>query len=250
MENFGNIRISEIIRMKIETIGIAAFNDTAFLHSMGEPEWRNFQQKIIPEKQLNIENIITAEIRIKKFLAKIDYLLYGIECSKEITKQSAADEEIQAHFKEIYDSFNEEQKISANGATVIASLIFGFFNQLKKNITTVLPCDIPQDKIASWTFAKYLSGRLGFVQRVCGRMLPLQLNEENAQRYENIFHDYFKKDSKRFYVPSLSEINKAIKMLLSNIKTAILHIIFLLTLKIQLNAISPKNNFSKLLKGL
>ena len=78
MLKFGNIRISEIIRMKIETIGIAAFNDTAFLHSMGEPEWRNFQQKIIPEKQLNIENIITAEIRIKKFLAKIDYLLYGM----------------------------------------------------------------------------------------------------------------------------------------------------------------------------
>ena len=45
MLKFGNIRISEIIRMKIETIGIAAFNDTAFLHSMGEPEWRNFQQK-------------------------------------------------------------------------------------------------------------------------------------------------------------------------------------------------------------
>lgn len=212
MENFGNIRISEIIRMKIETIGIAAFNDTAFLHSMGEPEWRNFQQKIIPEKQLNIENIIIAEIRIKKFLAKIDYSLYGIECPKEITKESSADEEIQAHFKEIYDSFNEEQKISANGTIIIASLLFGFFNQLKKNISTVLPCDIPQNKIASWTFAKYLSGRLSFVQRVCGRMVPTRSNEEHAQLYEDIFHYYFKKNSKGFYAPSLSEINKAIKM--------------------------------------
>lgn len=212
MENFGNIRISEIIRMKIETIGIAAFNDTAFLHSMGEPEWRNFQQKIIPEKQLNIENIIIAEIRIKKFLAKIDYSLYGIECPKEITKESAADEEIQAHFKEIYDSFNEDQKISANGTTIISSLIFGFLDQLQKNISTVLPCDIPQDKIASWTLVKYLSGRLGFAQRVCGEWVRLRSNEERAKCYEDVFHYYFKKNSEGFYTPSLSEINKAIKI--------------------------------------
>lgn len=211
MQKFGNIRMSEIIRMKIETIGIDAFNDIEFLYSNDEPEWRNFQQKIIQEKHINLENIITAEIRIKKFLAKIDYLRYGIECPKEITKESAADEEIQARLQEIYDSFNEEQKISANGTTIIASLIFGFFNQLKKNITTVLPCDIPQDKIASWTLVKYLSGRLGFVQRVCGRMLPLRSNEERAKCYEDVFHYYFKKNSKGFYVPSLSETNKAIK---------------------------------------
>lgn len=212
MQKFGNIRMSEIIRMKIETIGIDAFNDIEFLYSNDEPEWRNFQQKIIQEKHINLENIITAEIRIKKFLAKIDYLRYGIEYPKEITKESAADEEIQARLQEIYDSFNEEEKISANGITIIASLLFGFFNQLKKNISTVLPCDIPQNKIASWTFAKYLSGRLSFVQRVCGRMVPTRSNEEHAQLYEDIFHYYFKKNSKGFYAPSLSEINKAIKM--------------------------------------
>ena len=211
MENFGNIRISEIIRMKIETIGIDAFNDIEFLYSNDEPEWRNFQQKIIQEKHINIENIIIADNRIKKVKSKIDYLLYGIKCPKEITKESAADEETQARLQEIYDSFNEEQKISANGTIIIASLLFGFFNQLKKNISTVLPCDIPQNKIASWTLVKYLSGRLGFVQRVCGRMLPLQSNEKRAKCYEDVFHYYFKKNSKGLYVPSLSEINKAIK---------------------------------------
>lgn len=211
MGNCGNIRISEIIRMKIETIGIDAFNDIEFLYSNDEPEWRNFQQKIIQEKHINTENIITADNRIKKVKSKIDYLLYELECPKEITKESAADEEIQARLQEIYDSFNEEQKISANGTTIITSLLFGFFNQLKKNITTVLPCDIPQDKIASWTLVKYLSGRLGFVQRVCGRMLPLQSNEKHAKCYEDVFHYYFKKNSKGLYVPSLSEINKAIK---------------------------------------
>lgn len=211
MGNFGNIRISEIIRMKIETIGIDAFNDIEFLYSNDEPEWRNFQQKIIQEKHINTENIITADNRVKKVKSKIDYLLYGIKCPKEITKESAADEETQARLQEIYDSFNEEQKISAKGTIIISSLIFGFFNQLKKNISTVLPCDIPQDKIASWALAKYLSGRLGFVQRICGKLVRLHSNEEHAQFCEDIFHYYFKKNSKGFYEPSLSKINKAIK---------------------------------------
>ena len=211
MGNFGNIRISEIIRMKIETIGIDAFNDIEFLYSNDEPEWRNFQQKIIQEKHINTENIITADNRVKKVKSKIDYLLYGIKCPKEITKESAADEETQARLQEIYDSFNEEQKISAKGTIIISSLIFGFFNQLKKNISTVLPCDIPQDKIASWALAKYLSGRLGFVQRICGKLVRLHSNEEHAQLCEDIFHYYFKKNSKGFYEPSLSKINKAIK---------------------------------------
>ena len=211
MRNFGNIRISEIIRMKIETIGIDAFNDIEFLYSNDEPEWRNFQQKIIQEKHINTENIITADNRVKKVKSKIDYLLYGIKCPKEITKESAADEETQERLQEIYDSFNEEQKISAYGTIIIASLLFGFFNQLKKNISTVLPCDIPQDKIASWALAKYLSGRLGFVQRICGKLVRLHSNEEHAQLCEDIFHYYFKKNSKGFYEPSLSKINKAIK---------------------------------------
>lgn len=211
MGNCGNIRISEIIRMKIETIGIDAFNDIEFLYSNDEPEWRNFQQKIIQEKHINTENIITADNRVKKVKSKIDYLLYGIKCPKEITKESAADEETQERLQEIYDSFNEEQKISAYGTIIIASLLFGFFNQLKKNISTVLPCDIPQDKIASWALAKYLSGRLGFVQRICGKLVRLHSNEEHAQLYEDIFHYYFKKNSKGFYEPSLSKINKAIK---------------------------------------
>jgi len=211
MGNFGNIRISEIIRMKIETIGIDAFNDIEFLYSNDEPEWRNFQQKIIQEKHINTENIITADNRVKKVKSKIDYLLYGIKCPKKITKESAADEETQERLQEIYDSFNEEQKISAYGTIIIASLLFGFFNQLKKNISTVLPCDIPQDKIASWALAKYLSGRLGFVQRICGKLVRLHSNEEHAQLCEDIFHYYFKKNSKGFYEPSLSKINKAIK---------------------------------------
>lgn len=211
MGNCGNIRISEIIRMKIETIGIDAFNDIEFLYSNDEPEWRNFQQKIIQEKHINTENIITADNRVKKVKSKIDYLLYGIKCPKEITKESAADEETQERLQEIYDSFNEEQKISAYGTIIIASLLFGFFNQLKKNISTVLPCDIPQDKIASWALAKYLSGRLGFVQRICGKLVRLHSNEEHAQLCEDIFHYYFKKNSKGFYEPSLSKINKAIK---------------------------------------
>ena len=211
MGNCGNIRISEIIRMKIETIGIDAFNDIEFLYSNDEPEWRNFQQKIIQEKHINTENIITADNRVKKVKSKIDYLLYGIKCPKEITKESAADEETQERLQEIYDSFNEEQKISAYGTIIIASLLFGFFNQLKKNISTGLPCDIPQDKIASWALAKYLSGRLGFVQRICGKLVRLHSNEEHAQLCEDIFHYYFKKNSKGFYEPSLSKINKAIK---------------------------------------
>lgn len=212
MQKFGNIKMSEIIRMKIEAIGIDAFNDTEFFHAKDEPEWRNFQQKIIQEKHINIENIITAEVRIKKLLAKISYLLYGVECPQEITREAAADKEIQTYFKETYDSFNEEQKIADNGRGIIASLIFGFLNQLKKNISTVLPCDIPQDKIASWTLVKYLSGLLGFAQRVCGEwMQRLKSNEEDAQLYEDVFHYYLKKDSEGLYVPSLSEINKAIK---------------------------------------
>lgn len=211
VQKFGNIGVSEIIRMRIEAIGIDAFNDTEFFHTKNEPEWRNFQQKIIHRKHINIENIITAEIRIKKLLAKINYLLYGLECPQEITRGTAADEEIQAHLQEIYDSFNEEQKISVNGAIIIPSLIFGFLDQLQKNISTVVPCDIPQDKIANWTLVKYLSGRLGFAQRVCGEWVRLRSNEERTKCYEDVFHYYFKKNSEGLYVPSLSEINKAIK---------------------------------------
>ena len=203
MQKFGNIKVSEIIRMKIEAIGIDAFNDTEFFHAKDEPEWRNFQQKIIQEKHINIENIITAEVRIKKLLEKIGYLLYGVECPQEITREAAADK--------IYDSFNEEQKIADNGRGIISSLILGFLNQLQKNISTVLPCDIPQDKIASWTLVKYLSGLLGFAQCVCGELVRIRSNEERAKRYEDVFHYYFKKNGEGLYVPSLSEINKAIK---------------------------------------
>ena len=43
-------------------------------------------------------------------------------------------------------------------------------------------------------------------------MVTIRSNEEHAQLYEDIFHYYLKKNSKGFYEPSLSKINKAIKI--------------------------------------
>ncbi len=208
-KQFGNIKLSEIIRMQIETLGIDCFEDNDFLYLQEEPDWKNFRQKIREDTSIDLETTILVKERINKIRGKIDYLILGIKPLKQITKEAANNNKVKA--EEIFNTFNEEQQIVSSSTTLLSGIFFSCFDKLKKNITEITPCDISQDKLAKYTFAKLFTDLLGFNQLICGKYIDLRSNEQKASLYEKSILYFFEKDDKGFYVPSLSKTNEAIK---------------------------------------
>lgn len=96
---YGNIRLSKIVQMKIDSLGNALFDDTDLIsYSATDPEWANFKQKIKSEKRIDLEDTILVTDRIKKILTKIGVLIDGTEDEKEL--------------KAMFNSLSEEEKYS------------------------------------------------------------------------------------------------------------------------------------------
>lgn len=197
---YGNIRLSKIVQMKIDSLGNALFDDTDLIsYSATDPEWANFKQKIKSEKSIDLEDTILVTDRIKKILTKIGVLIDGTEDEKEL--------------KALFNGLSEEEKSVDFGYLIFPIIIYGYFEQLKKNIATFLPCDIPQDKIAQYTFAKHINQFVNYTNpMVKGGLLPLNSNKTKAESIEKIFLYFFKKNDKGFYEPSLDRANEQIKI--------------------------------------
>lgn len=186
---YGNIRLSKIVQMKIDSLGNALFDDTDLIsYSATDPEWANFKQKIKSEKRIDLEDTILVTDRIKKILTKIGVLIDGTEDEKER--------------KAMFNSLSEEEKSVDFGYIIFPIIIFGYFEQLKKNIANFLPCDIPQDKIAQYTFSKVLCQFVNTSKR--------------AESIEKILLYSFKKNDKGLFEPSLEKANEQIKKALKN----------------------------------
>ena len=186
---YGNIRLSKIVQMKIDSLGNALFDDTDLIsYSATDPEWANFKQKIKSEKSIDLEDTILVTDRIKKILTKIGVLIDGTEDEKEL--------------KSMFNSLSEEEKSVDFGYIIFPIIIFGYFEQLKKNIANFLPCDIPQEKIALYTFSKVVCQ---FVN-----------NSKRAESIEKILLYFFKKNDKGLFEPSLEKANEQIKKALKN----------------------------------
>lgn len=186
---YGNIRLSKIVQMKIDSLGNALFDDTDLIsYSATDPEWANFKQKIKSEKSIDLEDTILVTDRIKKILIKIGVLIDGTEDEKEL--------------KAMFNSLSEEEKSVDFGYIIFPIIIFGYFEQLKKNIANFLPCDIPQDKIAQYTFSKVLCQFVNTSKR--------------AESIEKILLYSFKKNDKGLFEPSLEKANEQIKKALKN----------------------------------
>ena len=186
---YGNIRLSKIVQMKIDSLGNALFDDTDLIsYSATDPEWANFKQKIKSEKSIDLEDTILVTDRIKKILTKIGVLIDGTEDEKEL--------------KAMFNSLSEEEKSVDFGYIIFPIIIFGYFEQLKKNIANFLPCDIPQDKIAQYTFSKVLCQFVNTSKR--------------AESIEKILLYSFKKNDKGLFEPSLEKANEQIKKALKN----------------------------------
>ncbi len=178
--------------MKINTLGNDLFYDTDFIpYSKNAPEWKNFKQKIKNEKNINLETTLVAKDRIKKINLKIDALIFGTEKDDKL--------------KRIIDSFDEEQMLVAQGNFILRDITRRFFLLLEKNIYTFLPCDIPQEKIAHYIFAKTYDT---FIK---GRMCSFYSNQKKSEKFEKVLLYFFEKNNMGFYEPSLKRINKAIK---------------------------------------
>ena len=186
---YGNIRLSKIVQMKIDSLGNALFDDTDLIsYSATDPEWANFKQKIKSEKSIDLEDTILVTDRIKKILTKIGVLIDGTEDEKEL--------------KAMFNSLSEEEKSVGFGYIIFPIIIYGYFEQLKKNIANFLPCDIPQDKIAQYTFSKVLCQFVNTSKR--------------AESIEKILLYSFKKNDKGLFEPSLEKANEQIKKALKN----------------------------------
>lgn len=186
---YGNIRLSKIVQMKIDSLGNALFDDTDLIsYSATDPEWANFKQKIKSEKSIDLEDTILVTDRIKKILTKIGVLIDGTEDEKEL--------------KAMFNSLSEEEKSVDFGYIIFPIIIFGYFEQLKKNIANFLPCDIPQDKIAQYTFSKVLCQFVNTSKR--------------AESIEKMLLYSFKKNDKGLFEPSLEKANEQIKKALKN----------------------------------
>lgn len=186
---YGNIRLSKIVQMKIDSLGNALFDDTDLIsYSATDPEWANFKQKIKSEKSIDLEDTILVTDRIKKILTKIGVLIDGTEDEKEL--------------KAMFNSLSEEEKSVDFGYIIFPIIIFGYFEQLKKNIANFLPCDIPQDKIAQYTFSKVVCQFVNTSKR--------------AESIEKILLYSFKKNDKGLFEPSLEKANEQIKKALKN----------------------------------
>lgn len=186
---YGNIRLSKIVQMKIDSLGNALFDDTDLIsYSATDPEWANFKQKIKSEKRIDLEDTILVTDRIKKILTKIGVLIDGTEDEKER--------------KAMFNSLSEEEKSVDFGYIIFPIIIFGYFEQLKKNIANFLPCDIPQDKIAQYTFSKVLCQFVNTSKR--------------AESIEKLLLYSFKKNDKGLFEPSLEKANEQIKKALKN----------------------------------
>lgn len=195
----GNIRLSKIVQMKIDSLGNSLFDDTELIsYSETDPEWANFKQKIKSEKSINLEDSLLVKDRIKKILSKIGTMIDKTEDEKEL--------------KQLYESPTEEKNSVNLGFILFPVIIFGFFEQLKKNISNFLPCDIPQDKIAQYTFAKYINQYVNFTNPIIkGGALPLNSNRTKAESFEKLLCYFFKKNDKGLYEPSLEKANEQIK---------------------------------------
>ena len=182
----GNIRVSKLIEMEINTIGNALFYDTNFIKSsINDPEWLNFKQKIKNERNINIENTCLIPERRKKIILEINKLIYGTNDNDKL--------------KEITDEFNAEQKSIIFSGSLFGSIIFGYFRQLKTNISNFLPLDIPQDKLAQYTFAKHVNKFVNYTRiMIKGDALPLYEHKAKATMIEKSILFFFKK-MKRVY---------------------------------------------------
>lgn len=115
---YGNIKLSKIVQMQIDTLGSALFYDTKFGWSENEPEWANFKQKIKTEKNINLEDTILVKTRIKNIKNEIFRNIFGSINEKDL--------------KSIFMQFTEDQLIVAQAFFLFLKIFFSFFEQLKK----------------------------------------------------------------------------------------------------------------------
>lgn len=196
---YGNIKLSKIVQMKIDYLGNAFFYDSDFIPSKDNPEWANFKQKIKTEKRINLETTILVQERIKKATWKIETLIYGTEDEKEL--------------KNLFESFTDEQCTVLFADKLFTNIVLGFFEQLKQNIANFLPCDIPQDKIAQYTLAKHINKFVNYPNPLLkGGLCTLYSNKERAEAIEKCLCYFFKKNSMGLYEPSLDKTNEQIKI--------------------------------------
>ena len=195
----GNIKLSKTIEMEINTIGNALFYDTDFIKSsINDPEWLNFKQKIKNEKNINIENTCLIPERRKRIIRKINKLIYGTDDKDKL--------------KEIIDGFSEEQKNIIFSGNLFGNIIFGYFRQLKTNISNFLPLDIPQDKLAQYTFAKHVNKFVNYTRiMIKGDALPLYEHKDRASMIEKSILFFFRKNEKGLYEPTMNGANELIK---------------------------------------
>lgn len=195
---YGNIKLSKIVQMKIDSLGNALFYDTDFIPSKDNPEWANFKQKIKTEKSINLETTVLVQERIKKATRKISALIYGAEVKNEREK--------------LFEGFDDEQHTVSFADILFTNIVFGFFEQLKQNIANFLPCDIPQDKIAQYTLAKHLNKFVNYPNPLMkGGMCSFFSNKARAEAIENCLRYFFKKNSMGLYEPSLEKTNEQLK---------------------------------------
>ncbi len=198
---FGNIKLSKIVQMKIETLGNKLFDDTDFIPSLeGEPEWKNFKQKIKDEKDINLESVLRVDDRIKRIKQKKVLLVYGVKNDDELKKLS--------------EDFSQELKNVIASYSLFSQIVYGFLDQLKKNIVNFVPCDIPQDKIFQYTLSKHINKIVN--PRTINPMSRQALeNFSGGEKYDaivkNMFLYFFKKNDMGLYEPSLEKSNEAVK---------------------------------------
>lgn len=194
------------MEMKINILGNALFSDLDFVKSLAaEPEWKNFKQKIKNEKNINMESVFFVDQRASEIIEKILKLSRGIK----------NEEDEKDFFQNQIKEFSDNQKIVLHGTLLIRQIIFDFFEQLKLNITNFLPCDIPQNKIVQYTFAKHLNMIISYpfndATIIKGRALKLRRNEKKCKEIESFLKYFFKKNNENLYEATMDNANEDIK---------------------------------------
>lgn len=196
----GNIKISEICRMEINTIGNDCFTDIdTFRSSLDDPEWMNFKEKVKDEKNINMENVLREGKRLNQIREETTALIF----------ESPAGERI----KEIISKSNNSQMQTFWGRSAFEHFFSDFFAALKKNISEMLPCDLDQSRILKLTLLRTIKDTVN----KCKWSKRPELLYFLRKRLEY----YFAKNEKGICEPSLDNTNNEIKQAFKNKKKPI-----------------------------
>lgn len=190
----GNITLNQIIQMQIKTLGNQLFDDEKFISTKGEPEWKNFRQKLQLNKGINLETTLLVEKRLSRTIEKINRIIFGVD---------------ETESTEIFDNATDKEKYLLSSVITFQMIFLDFFLELKKNISNCLPCNVPQDKIVQYTFVKHICKIVNLIPTIGNRSDP-RSNDEKITVIEAFFQYFFEKNDKGIYEPSIKNATKDI----------------------------------------